>query len=76
MARGALDASRERPVESRRPETVQVVCLVQHLRRCDAVEGQDALLLVLEMTMEQCAALRGTLEDLARASSSQQKEDV
>jgi hypothetical protein len=58
------------------PQTVEVACLVQHLRRCEAVEGQDALLLVVELTMEQCAALRGTLEDLARASSSQQKEDV
>jgi hypothetical protein len=63
-------------VDNRTPETVQVVCLVQHLRRCDAVEGQDALLLVLDMTMEQCAALRGTLEDQTRARTSQQKEEV
>jgi hypothetical protein len=59
---------------SRTPQTVEVACLVQHLRRCDAVEGQDALLLVVEMTMEQCAVLRGTLEDQIRALSSQQKE--
>jgi hypothetical protein len=58
------------------PETVAVVCLAQHLKRCEAVEGHDALLLVLEMTMEQCAALRGTLEDLARALSSKQKEEL
>jgi hypothetical protein len=61
---------------SHTPQTVEVVCRVEHLRRCEAVEGQAALLLVMELTMEQCAALRGTLEDLARASSSQQKEDV